>query len=166
MDLDFEYAHQSDLETIVNIYNQAIPGRMSTADLDPVSIKSKQVWFDNFNHKERPIWVIKVDGKIAGWVSLEYFYGRPAYIHTAEVSIYIDNNYKHQGLGTKAIEFVIGQLKKLSIDTLVTYIFSHNQPSQGLFKKYGFEQWAHLPDVATMDGQKRSLDILGRKFME
>jgi phosphinothricin acetyltransferase len=111
MELNFEYAHQSDLETIVNIYNQAIPGRMSTADLDPVSIKSKQVWFDNFNHKERPIWVIKVDGKIAGWVSLEYFYGRPAYIHTAEVSIYIDNNYKHQGLGTSAIEFVIGHLK-------------------------------------------------------
>ncbi|MCH4008913.1 GNAT family N-acetyltransferase [Companilactobacillus sp.] len=164
MPIEFNYAEQVDLSKIVDIYNQAIPSRMATADLKPVNLESKQAWFAGFNHQQRPIWKIELDGTIAGWVSLEYFYGRPAYIHTAEISIYIDNNFKHHGLGTSAVEFVITQLKALDIDTLVAYIFSHNLPSQGLFKKYGFTQWAHLPDVALMDGQKRSLDILGKHF--
>lgn len=160
----FEIASITDLPTIVNIYNESIPGRMATADLEPVSLESKRAWFDNFNKDERPLWLIKENGDIAGWVSLEYFYGRPAYIHTAEISIYIDDDFKHHGIGTAALDFVISQLKTLNIDTLVAFIFTHNDPSQALFKKYGFEKWAHLPEVALMDDQKRSLDILGRHF--
>ena len=164
MPIKFEFAQQKDLPKIVDIYNQAVPGRMATADLKPVSVESKQDWFEAFNQKQRPIWLIEYNDQIAGWVSLEYFYGRPAYIHTAEISIYLDDEFKHHGLGSSAIEFVISQLKPLQIDTLVAFVFSHNLPSQGLFKKYGFEQWAHMPDVALMDGVERSLDILGKKF--
>jgi phosphinothricin acetyltransferase len=34
-----------DLAAIVAIYNAAIPGRMATADLEPVSIASRRSWF-------------------------------------------------------------------------------------------------------------------------
>ncbi|MTV81457.1 GNAT family N-acetyltransferase [Secundilactobacillus folii] len=164
MKISFKYAKKKDLPTITAIYNQVIPSRMATADLDPVSVESKQDWFAAFDPQKRPIWVLKDDGKIAGWVSLESFYGRPAYLHTTEISIYIDKKYRHKGLGQQALEFVFGQLKTLDIDTLVAFIFHHNVPSLGLFKKNGFETWGHLPNVAEMDGQLRSLDILGRRF--
>lgn len=76
MKAQFEYATQEDLATITAIYNQIIPSRLATADLEPVTVASKQAWFDAFNHEQRPIWKIMLDGKIAGWVSVEYFYGR------------------------------------------------------------------------------------------
>ena len=76
----------------MEIYNQAIPTRLSTADLEPVTIESKKAWFDAHQSKERPMWVMKIDQNIAGWVCLSDFYGRPAYAKTAEILIQITEN--------------------------------------------------------------------------
>lgn len=164
--VDFEYAEQQDLPQIVAIYNETIPTRLATADLEPVSVADKQAWFDEFDKRSRPIWKMMVEDQIAGWVSLESFYGRPAYQYTAEISIYIGSAFHHQGLGQQALDYVFGQLPALDLNTIVSFVFSHNVASQGLFKKNGFKVWGHLPDVALMDGQKRSLDILGRRFRD
>jgi L-amino acid N-acyltransferase YncA len=164
--IKFDYAKQAELPKIVAIYNETIPSRLATADLKPVSVASRQPWFESFNPDSRPLWVIKDDDKIAGWVGLESFYGRPAYHKTAEISIYIDKDFRHQGIGQQAIAYVISQLPRLGLDALVAFIFSHNQTSQHLFKQNQFETWGHLPDVAIMDGQRRSLDILGRRFQK
>lgn len=165
MSIKFEIATHDELPTIVHIYNEIIPSRLATADLEPVSVASREAWFAAFEPDRRPLWVMKTDtGAIAGWVSLESFYGRPAYGQTAEISIYIDEDFRHQGLGQQALDFVFNQLPTLGLDTIVAFIFSHNRPSQGLFQKNGFARWGHLPDVAKMDGQRRSLDILGRQF--
>lgn len=164
MTVTFEYATHADLPTIVHIYNEIIPSRLATADLEPISVASREDWFASFDPTTRPLWVIKDDDRIAGWVSLESFYGRPAYHQTAEVSIYIDEDFRHQGLGQQSLDHVFAQLPKLGLQNIVAFIFTHNVPSQGLFKKNGFESWGHLPEVAEMDGQLRSLDILGRHF--
>lgn len=161
--IDFVKAEEKDLPKIVDIYNQIIPSRLATADLEPVGVASREAWFHSFT-PTHPIWVMKDVDNIVGWVALEHFYGRPAYEHTAEISIYIDKSARHQGLGKRALDFVIKQLPDLGITAIVAYIFSHNLPSQKLFKSMNFEQWEHLPDVAVMDGKKYSLDILGRRF--
>jgi phosphinothricin acetyltransferase len=49
------------------------------------------------------------------------------------------------------------------VHTLLGFIFGHNQPSLGLFGKYGFEKWAHFPRVANLDGIERDLIILGKR---
>lgn len=164
MKAQFEFANQADLPTIVDIYNQSIPSRMATADLEPVTVASRQAWFDSFNHEERPIWKIILNDNIVGWVSLSYFYGRPAYIHTAEISIYIDSNAHHKGLGQQALDFAFSQLSSLQINTVMAFIFGHNLPSLKLFTKNGFAEWGHLPKIALMDGNQRDLKILGRHF--
>ncbi|WP_125608162.1 GNAT family N-acetyltransferase [Lapidilactobacillus bayanensis] len=164
MSLTFIEATRADLPQVVAIYNQIIPSRLATADLRPVTVASRIEWFNAFNHERRPLWLLKSDAEIVGWVGLELFYGRPAYVHTAEISIYLDQHFQHQGLGQQALDYVISQLPRLEVDTLLAYVFSHNLPSQKLFQRNGFARWAHLPEVALMDGQKRSLDILGRHF--
>ncbi|MFD1671086.1 GNAT family N-acetyltransferase [Agrilactobacillus yilanensis] len=160
----FIYPTAVDLPEIVAIYNQSIPGHLATADLKPVTVASKQAWFQAYNPAQRPLWLMKVDGQTAGWVGLESFYGRPAYYKTAEISIYIANDYQHLGLGQQALTFVSTELQRLNLETLVAYIFSHNKPSQALFQKNGFERWGHLPEVALMADQHRSLDIWGRHY--
>lgn len=164
MAVRFRLATAADLPRIVAIYNESIPGRLATADVTPVSVAAKRDWFAAFTPDRRPIWVIEVAGTVAGWVSLESFYGRPAYYQTAEISLYIANAFHHQGLGQQALDWVFAHLNGLGLKTVVAYIFSHNQPSQGLFRKNGFMVWGHLPDVAVLDGHLRSLDILGRRF--
>lgn len=164
MTLEFREAQIADLPQIVAIYNQIIPSRLATADLTPVKVAQRTNWFNEFNHEQRPLWLLQEDDQIVGWVGLESFYGRPAYAHTAEISLYLDQDWQHQGLGQQALDYVISQLPRLEVDTLLAYVFSHNLPSQHLFKRNQFATWAHLPDIALMDGQRYSLDILGRHF--
>ncbi|EHM00500.1 acetyltransferase, GNAT family [Lentilactobacillus parafarraginis F0439] len=162
----FTYADHADLPRIVAIYNQTIASRLVTADLEPVTVSSREAWFAAFDPHKRPIWKMMLNNQIAGWVSLENFYGRPAYQRTAELSIYISQEFRHHGLGQQALTFVATQLRQLGIENIVCFIFHHNNPSLGLFKKNHFEVWGHLPNVAVLDGQHRDLDILGRHYFD
>lgn len=164
MEPTFTFAKQTDLPKIVSIYNQNITTRQATADLEPVTVDERMPWFLGHNEKTRPLWLIHVGDEIAGWISLTDFYGRVAYHKTVEVSIYIDQAYQGKHLGQKAIEQVEKQVKSLGVETVLAYIFGHNAPSLALFEKFGYKRWAHLPAVAEMDGVKRDLDILGKKY--
>lgn len=155
-----------DLPVIVDIYNQSIPDRQATADTEPVTVASRLNWFDN-RTANRPLWVAaepNKPNKILGWLSFQNFYGRPAYLHTAEISIYVTTAYHHQGIGSRLLSQAIAQSPRLQLKTLLAFIFGHNQPSLKLFSRYGFSQWGYLPDIAELDCNTRSLVILGRKI--
>ena len=163
--MKFRDAVLDDLQEIVEIYNSTIPSRMVTADTQPVSVESKIKWFHE--HKaNRPLWVIKDEKGVIGWVSFSSFYGRPAYDNTAEVSIYLKAPERGKGIGKKVLKEVIDQCGRLEIKTLLGYIFAHNEPSLKLFRSFGFTDWANLPNIAVLDGVERSLVIVGKRILE
>ena len=161
--LTFRHATEQDLPTIVEIYNSVIPGRMVTADTEPVSVESRRAWYHNHNPQKRPLYIISDGDTIIGWASLESFYGRPAYNHTAEVSIYLDEAARGKGYGKEILKTIIDQAPAFGVKSLLGYIFAHNEPSLKLFKSFGFEQWALFPNVAVLDGVERSLIIVGKR---
>ncbi len=156
-------AVDSDLPEIVDIYNAAVPGRMVTADTEPVSVDSRQPWFHEHRAGFRPLWVAELDGRIVAWLSFSSFYGRPAYNATAEISIYVDYAHHRQGIGKALLEKAIEHAPSIGVKTLVGFIFAHNEPSICLFRRFGFRQWAHMPRVAELGGVERSLIIMGRR---
>ena len=162
--LSFRDATLGDLEEIVAIYNSTIKSRLVTADLEPVSVESRMKWFNEHNPGKRPLWVILKANEIVGWVSFQSFYGRPAYDATAEISIYLHPDHRGKGLGKQVLYYCMNECRKLGIQTLLGYIFAHNEPSLALFYKAGFEEWAHLPNIARLDGIERSLKILGKRI--
>lgn len=166
MDKEIVYrdAERSDLARIVEIYNSTIASRMVTADTEPVSVQSREKWFYEHSSTHRPLWVMQLQGEIVGWVSFQSFYGRPAYNGTVEISIYLDPNQRGKGLGKKALAYSISKAPALGVDTLVGFIFAHNEPSLKLFSYFGFQQWAHMPNIAVMDGKEYSLKILGKRI--
>jgi phosphinothricin acetyltransferase len=156
-----------DLPAIVDIYNAAIPGRLATADTEPVSLNSRHSWFHDRDFSRHPIWVCEdlVHNKgILGWLSFKPFYGRPAYAATAEVSIYVDPSAQRGGVATQLMEHAIGQAPALQLTTYLAFVFAHNVPSLKLCRKFGFEEWGHLPRIAILDGMDRDLLILGRRL--
>jgi L-amino acid N-acyltransferase YncA len=152
-----------DLPAIIEIYNTSIPGRMATADLEPVTVASRMEWFMAHTPDRRPLWVLEVDDKIKAWLSFRSFYGRDAYRHTVEVSIYVSPDYHRQHLGDRLLSKAITITSSLDMKTLVAFIFAHNQPSLNLFKKHNFQQWGYLPQIAELNGIERDLIILGRQ---
>ena len=157
-------ATTTDLKAIVNIYNSTISDRIATADTEPVTVESRLSWLQNRDLRYRPVWVMEAEQTIIGWLSFNNFYGRPAYSHTAEISIYVAANYRRQGVASQLLEKAIATCPQLEIKILLGFIFAHNQPSLNLFQKYGFEQWGLLPQVAQLDCQERDLAILGLKI--
>ena len=101
------------------------------------------------------------NNQILGWVSFQSFYGRPAYDATVEISIYLDEQQRGRGLGKQILQYCIDKAPSLGVHTLLGFIFAHNLPSIVLFEKMGFEEWANLPNIATLDQEERSLKILG-----
>jgi phosphinothricin acetyltransferase len=158
------HAVTSDLPAIVAIYNAAVPSRIATADLEPVSVESRLAWFEGRSPTKRPLWVIEQDGVIAGWLSFQSFYGRPAYVATAELSIYIAPGFHRCGLGKQLLAKAIQESPNLGLKNLLGFIFAHNQPSLKLFATFGFQQWGHLPQVADLDGVERDLVIMGLRI--
>ncbi|HEU4555644.1 MAG TPA: GNAT family N-acetyltransferase [Chitinophaga sp.] len=164
MKVQFRNALLSDLPVIVDIYNTTIPSRMVTADVDPVTVESRVPWFHAHVPGKRPLWIAETEGRVAGWVSMQSFYGRPAYNATVEISIYLHPDFRGKGLGKTALAYAMEQCPSLGVENLLGFIFAHNHPSLQLFAKMGFEEWAHMPDIAELDGVKRSLKILGKKI--
>ncbi|MGE7602144.1 N-acetyltransferase family protein [Peribacillus sp. NPDC097675] len=162
-DIEFREAVIEDLPKIVDIYNSTIASRMVTADTEPITVESRLKWFDEHSIHKRPLYIITYEGKTAGWMSFQSFYGRPAYDSTAEISIYLDDDFRGKGIGQTSIQKAIEVSPNVGVKTLLGFIFAHNKPSINLFSKFGFEKWAHLPKVAELDGVERDLVILGKR---
>lgn len=164
MNVEFTYAEEHDLKKIVDTYNSTVASRLVTADLVPVSVESKKAWFEGHNKTNRPLWIICVNDKYAGWMSFNSFYGRPAYDITAEVSIYLEESVRGKGVGNVCLQRAINECKPRGVKNLLGFIFGHNEHSLKLFYKFKFEKWAHFPKVANMDGIERDLIILGLRI--
>lgn len=157
-------AVEADLPAIVAIYNSAIPCQVVTADREAVTVDQRLAWFYSHTPHQRPLWVVEQDQKILGWLGFQSFYGgRPAYNATAELSIYIDPQYQHRGIGRMLLQTALNRSSSLEIKTLLGFIFADNLASLRLFERFGFERWGYLPKVAEFDRTEQNLIIVGRR---
>ncbi len=154
-----------DLPAIVEIYNSTIPGRIVSADTEPISVEDRSDWFHEHEPSRRPIWVVEDGGEVAGWLSLSDFYdARPAYHATAEIGVYVREDHRGKGIGRRLVEEAISRAPELGLKTLTAGAFGHNEASLGLFEDMGFRKWAHFPKVAELDGVARDLVVLGLRL--
>ncbi len=150
-----------DLPRIVDIYNAAIPTRRSTADLEPVSVRSRVAWFAIHDARRRPIWVIEEGGAVVGWLSFSDYYGRPAYHATVEVGLYLAPEAQGRGLGHRLLQHAIDAAPSLGVRSLLWITFADNAASVRLAETHGFARWGLLPRVTELDGERRDIAILG-----
>ena len=154
-------AVEADLPAIVEIYNAAIRSRISTAQLDPVSVEARLPWFREHSPESYPLWVAVIDGGVAGWLSFHSFIPRAAYRGTAEISVYVGELFRRRGIGQALLEKAIAHSPSLEITALVGGIFGHNEASLRLFGRMGFERWGLLPRIARVDDVERDLVMVG-----
>ncbi|MBN2162529.1 MAG: N-acetyltransferase [Pontiellaceae bacterium] len=160
------HAAEQDLAAIVEIYNASIPSRLATADMNPISVDSRREWFHKHAPERYPLLIHEIDGKVAAWTGLHPYYERPAYLYTAEISIYVAPEFQGQRLGPLLINETLEAAMATGLKTIIALIFTHNERSLRLFRSCGFEDWGHLPDVTEMDGKEYSVTILGKRIRD
>ena len=168
--LSIRLAAIDDLPRIVEIYNQSVAGKQATADLQPVSVADRQAWFDAHTGN-RPLVVAQTRsetssetslGEIVGWGSLSDLYARPAYHISTEISIYVAEEAKGQGVGKALVNYLIEVAPSCGVQQVVALIFAHNTPSLAMFDRLGFETWGKFKQVCDMKGFIADVVILGK----
>ncbi len=160
-------AAQTDVPSITEIYNQAIALGNATAHTSTVTEAARQSWLAEHSPNTEPVFVAEQNDEVIGYYSLSaYRPGRAALRHTKEISYYVHEAFRGQGIGSNLIEHAIEVSPQLGIKTLFGILLDNNPASVALLKKFGFTQWGHMPDVADFDGNETGHLYYGLRIPE
>ena len=147
-------AKQKDLVALLDIYNYEVINGVSTLDLNPRTLAERQLWFDQHNVENHPLYIAEIDGCVAGYSSLSSYREKEAYKSTVELSIYISPDYRKRGIATALMEFILEEAKAdARTHSVVSVITAGNEASCKLHEKFGFTFCGTVPQVGMKFGK-------------
>jgi len=105
----------------------------------------------------------RVDKSVGGFIVLSPFSSRPVYRGVAEVSVYVAEEFRRQGLGYRLLQELIISSEKDNIWTLQAGIFPENQTSIRLFHRCGFRTVGIRQKIGQLNGIWRDVVLLERR---
>jgi len=163
MTVEIRKAVYTDVPAITGIYNEAILTTTATFDKEPKTTTSQRKWFKAHGPKN-PIVVAVADGKVVGWASLSAYSDRCAYAETAEISVYIKESFRNQGLGKKLMQAVLDAGKKAGLHTVISQIAGGNNVSINLHHELGFTDIGVMKEVGSKFGQLLDVYLLQKMY--
>ena len=162
MEINIRKAETNDLERINEIYNYYVFESTCTYQTEPEPIESRKKWFNN-HHEKHPVIIAEIDNRILGWGAISQFKDRMAYENTGEISVYVDHEWLHRGLGQAILSRLIEKAGKSGLHTLMAVISADQTPSIKLHEKYGFDTVGRLKEVGNKFGAW--LDVVYMQYM-
>lgn len=101
--------------------------------------------------------------RIAGWAALSPVSKRPVYKGVAEVSIYIGDAFRGQGIGKALFARLIEEAEKHGLWTLQSSVFRENKATIALHQKMGFREIGFREKVAQHQGVWRDTVLLEKR---
>lgn len=145
-------AELDDLSAITEIYNEAILTTTATFDAEPKTEAEQRPWFTSHGPRN-PVLVVELDGVVVGWASLSEWSDRCAYSGTAEISLYVKQEFRGRGIGRKLFEAIIQEGDKVGLHTVIARIAVGNNESIHLHESVGFEHIGIMREVGRKFGK-------------
>lgn len=155
-------ASKNDVPAINNILNYAIINTNYNLNENPRSLKEAYQWFDEHSSESYPVFVAEINGMIAGWASLSHFRAYSGYDTTAEVSVYVDQNYRHKGIGTLLVTELERAAKKFHI--LIAVITDNNTASISLHSRCGFVPMCTFRELARKNNEYVDITFMTKRI--
>jgi len=154
-------ADESDLPVILDIYNDVIVNTTAVYSEKPHTFQMRKDWYLDRINNDFPVFVADINENVAGFCSFGHFRAWPCYQYTAELSLYVAQNYRGQGVSKIMLQALIARAQEMNIHALLAGISADNQISINLHRSFGFAEVAHFKEVGYKFG--RWLDL---KFLE
>jgi L-amino acid N-acyltransferase YncA len=154
-------ARESDLEAILAIYNDVIINTTAVYSEQPHTLQMRKDWYQDRIKNNFPVFVAEIDGEIAGFSSFGHFRVWPCYRYTVEISVYVDVNYRGNGISKRLLQALINRAKEMNMHAIIAGISADNEVSINLHISFGFVEVANFKEVGYKFG--RWLDL---KFLE
>lgn len=145
MEYKIEAMETSDWEQVRDIYMEGIRTGLATFQTET------PIW-ENWDkgHLTSCRLVARSSDKVLGWAVLSPTSSRSCYSGVVEVSIYIGEEFKGQGIGTALMTELILQSEENGIWTLYCAIIKENSASIAMHKKCGFREIGTREKIAKM----------------
>ena len=126
---------RDDWAEVLEIYYQGIQTNMATFETECPS-------FEKWDEAHRPDCrlVAEEDCEVIGFAVLSPVSQRAVYKGVAEVSLYIDVDHRHSGVGEQLLLSLLKESENSGYWSIESHIFEENLPSLGLFEKCGFRR--------------------------
>ncbi len=132
-----------DANAITNIYNYYVKNDVATFAEEPILVQETEE-----NIKNAIIWLVYIeDNQIIGYAYASKWKERTAYRFSAETSVYLDVNYQGKGIGSKLYKYLLSEIKKLDIHSVIGGISLPNKASESLHEKFGYKKVAHYKEI-------------------
>ncbi|MGU3371277.1 N-acetyltransferase family protein [Bacillus mycoides] len=131
-------AMKEDVTFILDIYNDAILNSTAVYAYKPVTLENRIDWYEQKKADCYPILVYELDNKVVGFATFGSFRAWPAYKYSIEHSIYVDKEYRKNGIGKSLMKELIAIAQEREYMTLIAGIDAENEKSIALHQNYGF----------------------------
>ncbi len=156
-------AKLADLKAITAIYNEAILTTDATFDTEPKTEAERRIWFANHGSKH-PIFVAELDGIVVGWASLSAWSSRRAYSDTAEISLYVKQEFRNKGIGKRLLADIIREGEKVGLHTVIARITEGNEQSICLHEGVGFEHIGVMREAGKKFGKLLNIYLMQKIY--
>jgi phosphinothricin acetyltransferase len=107
--------------------------------------------------------VAEREGDVVGWIALARVSPRACYAGVAEVSAYVGEHARGEGVGAELLAALVESSERAGIWTLQTGVFPENETSLGLLQRFGFRVLGTQERIGRLHGVWRDVVLLERR---
>jgi phosphinothricin acetyltransferase len=156
--VDVRHLRPRDWPEVARIFGEGIATGNATFETE---VPSWDSW--DLAHLPEHRLVAERDGRIVGWIALAPVSSRCCYAGVAEVSAYVAEETRGEGVGTELLAAVIESSERAGIWTLQTGVFPENTSSRGLLRRFGFRVVGTQERIGRLHGAWRDVVLLERR---
>jgi L-amino acid N-acyltransferase YncA len=103
------------------------------------------------------------NNEVVGWAALTPVSGRCVYAGVAEISVYVNEHYRGQGIGKILLQHLISESESHNIWTLQAGIFPENIGSLKIHESLGFRKVGYREKIGQLKGIWRDTVLLEKR---
>jgi L-amino acid N-acyltransferase YncA len=147
-----------DWPEVARIFEEGIRTGNATFETD---VPSWEEW--DSAHLPEHRFVAERESRVVGWIALAPVSSRCCYEGVAEVSAYVGEDARGEGVGRALLARLIESSEHGGIWTLETGVFPENGPSLALLQRFGFRVVGTRERIGRMHGMWRDVVFLERR---
>ena len=150
-----------DVPAMREIYKHYVETSPATFDITPVSLENRLGWFRSFGETGPfRLVVAERDGRVIGYAGSGKFREKPAYVTSVEMTVYVDNDARGQGIGAEMYRHLFALLEGEPIHRAYAGITLPNPASLALHRQFGFRDVGLYDEVGFKLGMYWSVQWL------
>ncbi len=144
---------ETDAAPIAAIYNYYIRNSVVSFEEEEISVDDVVRRMQKVKSLGFPWVVAENQGEIVGYAYATRWNERSAYRFSAEVTVYVSEDWTSRGWGTRLYESLFSKLEKMKIHVVIGGIALPNDASVALHEKFGMTKAAHYKEAGRKFGQ-------------